>query len=196
MSCMSNLVRSATVVVSAFVLAACASAGTVSRTEMNRTITVRYGHVVDVEEVQLESRAIGNAVLGGIIGALVAGEGNRAEGAAIGAAIGGVGTAAAEGSNTAMAYTIELRDGSMTKVVTEQATVAAGDCVSFEEGEHTNVRRVSETMCDGGTVHPDVAEQHQDAADACHRAKEELLAAEGDEAIDAAVRKVKALCDH
>jgi outer membrane lipoprotein SlyB len=163
---------------------------------MNRTITVRYGQIVSAEEVQLESQALSNAILGGIIGALVAGEGNRAEGAAIGAAVGGVGTAAAEGSNVAWAYTIELRDGSTTKVITEQATVTDGDCVSFEEGEHTNVRRVSDTLCDGGSVHPEVVATHEEVADACHRAKEELLAADGDAAIDAAVRKVKALCDH
>jgi outer membrane lipoprotein SlyB len=175
----------------------CASSGaTVSRADMNQTISVEYGRVVTSEQVQLESSAVSNAVLGGIIGALVAGKGNRAGGAAIGAAIGGVGTAAAEGSNTAFAYTIELSDGGTKKVVTEQSNVNDGDCVSFEEGQHTNVRRVSETLCDGGLVHPEVRTSHSQAADACHEAKEQLIAAEGEAAVDEAVRKVKALCDH
>lgn len=179
-----------------FLLHGCASSGAVSRSEMNRTITVQYGRVLEVEEVQLESQAGSNAVLGGILGAVVAGRGNRLAGAAVGAVAGGALTAAAEGDNKAFSYTIELASGATVKVITEQGNVETGHCVSFEQGSHTNVRQVSDTMCDGGPVHPEVHEEHSDAAEACHAAKEELLAAETSEEIDAAIRKVKALCDH
>ena len=163
---------------------------------MNRTISVQYGRVVGIEQVQLESEAASNAVLGGIIGALAAGRGNRLAGAAVGAVAGGAITAAAEGSNQAVAYTVRLANGSTVKVVTEQAHVAEGDCVSFEQGQHTNIRRVSKTMCGDEPHHPDVHEAHADDAARCHAAKEELLAAETRAEIDNAVRKVQALCDH
>ena len=69
----------------------------------------------------------------------------------------------------------------------------------MESGKTTNLRRVSTALCEPSDPHPvddELQVKHLQEASECHDAKENLLQAESDRDIDAAVRKVKVLCDH
>jgi len=188
----------------ALTTAGCASRGAVNRDSLDSTIAINYGTVATVTPVQLESNATRNAAIGGLVGLLTQARGSGTErlaGAAIGAAVGGLGTKAVEGDNMANSFVIDLIGGSTVKVVTEQQNIAVGDCVSVETGRHTNLRRVSQTLCSSpGQLHPGIDSQishHEQAeADACHQAKEELLKATTEADINALTRKVQVICDH
>ncbi len=85
------------------------------------------------------------------------------------------------------------------KVLTDQREIHTGDCVVVEEsGGMANVRRVSETMCEpeSQSVVEELQAELQEEAAECIAAKEELLAAETDEAMDRALRKMSILCDN
>ncbi len=73
------------------------------------------------------------------------------------------------------------------------------DCVFVEEsGGTANIRRAPATACEPASqaVMKDAAiiEEMQEEASECAAAKQELVDADSDDAIDRAVRKVKLLC--
>jgi len=177
-------------------LTACSNQG-VSRSDMNQSISVRYGMVVNVEQVELKSEAVKGAVVGGLFGAVIGHDALAS--AAIGAAAGGLLTRAAEGSNKANAYTVDMTDGAETKVVTESDNIRMGDCVAIEQGSSANIRLASSVHCEHAghpaLDHPAVAAKEQQEAGACHDAKQLALDAITDEEIDLAVKKVRALCE-
>ena len=177
-------------------LTACSNQG-VSRSDMNQSISVRYGTVVNVEQVALKSEAVKGAVVGGLFGAVIGHDALAS--AAIGAAAGGLLTRAAEGSNKANAYTVDMTDGAETKVVTESDNIRLGDCVAIEQGSTANIRLASTVHCEHAghpaLDHPAVAAKEQQEAGACHDAKQMALEAVTDEEIDLAVKKVRALCE-
>ncbi|MDH3689191.1 MAG: hypothetical protein OEU36_06880 [Gammaproteobacteria bacterium] len=162
--------------------------------------TVQTGIVVSAEQVKLESAAGKGALIGGIAG--YASQGGRsgkkkrkygALGAATGAAIGGATT-----GGRGMAYTVQTAGGSV-RVVTDQTEVRIGDCVTVEQaGKGTaNLRRMSPSACETpvASLPADLQEEFHEEAEECLAAKEELLDAETDDAVQRAVTKVNILCN-
>jgi len=81
--------------------------------------------------------------------------------------------------------------GGKSVISTEQQDIRIGDCVSVEQGDHANIRRVSSYHCEiKNTI---TAEHHQSAADNCQLAKNELNAADTDADITKAAKKVRVL---
>jgi len=167
------------------------------RSDRNVTIEITYGVVESIETVKLKSKAASGAAIGGFAG-LAASSGDTQEnletaaaGAALGALIAHLAT-----KHKAQSYLIRQLDGSEIKVIIDHADAMAGDCVAIEEGPHTNLRRVEQTLCTDGEHHEDVEIQvstQNDAAE-CHAAKEQLLDAATEEEINRAADKVKILC--
>lgn len=177
------------------ILAGCASTG--DQSIRGRELSVRYGEVIGVERVPLPSAAPAGAMVGGFTGLVLAR--NKSPGRQIatgigGAALGGLATRALEGERRGYAYQIRYVNGTESRFITEKDYLRSGDCVAVERGEYANVRRVSDLLC--GPRPPQQADaSHLAQAEQCHRAKEQLLAAENEEAIDSASRKVSILCD-
>ena len=109
--------------------------------------------------------------------------------AAAGAAIQGAAT-----SGEAQEYTVKLVGGGEEKVTTEQDDIRVGDCVSIEQGEHANMRRVSSYHCEQ-SEQSKPPEHHEASANYCQQAKAELAKAETDEDLENAVKKVRVLCE-
>jgi hypothetical protein len=81
--------------------------------------------------------------------------------------------------------------GATEIVNSDQNDLIVGDCVVVEQGQYTNVRRVSSINC-----HLDQQpEHHVSAANNCQKAKDELNQAKTNEEIEQAVIKVRTLCE-
>jgi hypothetical protein len=78
-------------------------------------------------------------------------------------------------------------------MVTDESGLRVGDCVSVERGNFNNLRLVDDARCASRASAPPPQATKQ--ADACVAAKEQLLAAQTDEAFDRAERRVRLLCD-
>jgi outer membrane lipoprotein SlyB len=163
--------------------------------------TIQFGTVRNVEQVQLQSNAAAGALVGGTIGLVASpsrGGGRTARNALVGAAAGGAVTAAAQGNRTGFAYTVELIDGSMTRIISDQREIRPGDCVAIERvGQTANIRREPTAFCARGNAQAVQAVQTvtEAAAARCEGAKEELVNATTPEAIDLASRKIDLLCN-
>ena len=154
--------------------------------------SVNYGTVQSVATTTEESSHAGGAVAGGLIGGLIGPRRHRGLRIAAGAAIG----AAAQGSatgGTVQKYTVKLNNGVEEAITTEQTDIRTGDCVSIEVGDHANIRRVSSYHCE--TKSTTTSDHHQEAADSCQVAKNELVKADTDDEIDNASKKVRILCE-
>ena len=162
---------------------------------MART-TVEFGRITAVRTVDVQSggaQAAGTLV-GGTLG-VMSGSGqsrsNRALRGVAGAAVGNrVGAAA--GSSTAFEYTV-LVGGRTVTMVTEQAGLRVGDCVSVERGNLNNIRLEADERCDAPQATPSDTEIQ--TAYACDAAKRQLLEAETDEEFDRAERRIRLLCN-
>ena len=164
------------------------------RSDRNTVISVTYGTVTGVERVQLESNAATGAVVGGLAGLAIRGGGRTTRSMARGAAIGGVGTRALEGSNQATEYTVRLTNGRDVRMVTDDPSIRMGDCVSVEQGNRGNIRRVSSVHCQD----PKAAEPSADhiaEASACDQAMQALAEATEEAAIELNLRRVRILCE-
>ena len=76
-------------------------------------------------------------------------------------------------------------------MVSDQAGKRVGDCVAVERGAFNNLRLVADSNCNPPTK---PTQTDVNAANACIQAKEQLLAAETDDAFDRAERRVRLLC--
>jgi hypothetical protein len=148
-----------------------------------------------------DGNALGGALVGGAFGAALTrsskGSSRRDRNAAIGAVLGGA--AAASKTRPGRVYTVTTNEGTMIQIATEQTEIRIDDCVFVEEaGGSANIRRAPATACETASqaVMKDAAiiEEMQEEASECAAAKQELVDADSDEAIDRAVRKVKLLC--
>jgi outer membrane lipoprotein SlyB len=155
--------------------------------------SISYGTVASAISVDKESKHGGGALIGGLMGAALAGPRHRGlkimGSAAAGAAIQGSAT-----GYKGMQYTVKLVSGGQVVVTTEQQDIREGDCVTVEQGDHANIRRASSVHCEppGTTTAP---AHHVAASDSCQIAKTELTNATTDDAIDRAVKKVRVLCE-
>jgi outer membrane lipoprotein SlyB len=167
-----------------------------------QSATVRTGTVTAMRSVDLnDGNAIKGALVGGAFGAALTrsskGSSRRDRNAAIGAVLGGA--TAASKTRPGRVYTVTTNEGTMIQVATEQTELRVDDCVFVEEaGGSANIRRAPATACDPASqqVMKDAAiiEEMQEEASECAAAKQELVDADSDDAIDRAVRKVKLLC--
>ena len=162
---------------------------------VGQTATVQFGVVQSAEQVTVGSQAAQGALLGGTIGVLA---GGSARGAITGAAVGGTAAAIAEGDRTAMQYTVRMLDGSSTRIVSDQRQIKINDCVAIERvGSSANIRRESAHYCDPANT--EAVRQVSDASRAsalqCENAKRDLAAAERQQSLDLAIRKVELLCN-
>jgi outer membrane lipoprotein SlyB len=172
--------------------------------------SVSFGRITAVRMVsESDTRTqVGGAVVGGAIGA-AAGSGrsgsNRALGG-IGGAFAGQQLGRLASQRQLFEYTI-LLDGTQTvTMVTDQAGKRVGDCVAVERGTFNNLRLVADSKCNPAPPRaapaapppvpatPKPTQADVSAANACIQAKEQLLAAESDDAFDRAERRVRLLC--
>jgi outer membrane lipoprotein SlyB len=167
-----------------------------------QSATVRTGTVTAMKSVDLnDGNAVGGALVGGAFGAALTrsskSSSRRNRNAAIGAVLGGA--SAASKTRPGRVYTVTTNEGTAIQIATEQTEIRVDDCVFVEEaGGTANIRRAPATACDPASqaVMKDAAiiEEMQEEASECAVAKQELIDAESDDAIDRAVRKVKLLC--
>ncbi len=167
-----------------------------------QSVTVRTGTVTAMRSVDLnDGNAVGGALVGGAFGAALTrsskGSSRRDRNAALGAVLGGA--AAASKTRPGRIYTVTTNEGTAIQIATEQTEIRVDDCVFVEEaGGSANIRRAPATACDPASqqVMEDAAiiEEMQEEATECAAAKQELVDADSDAAIDRAVRKVQLLC--
>lgn len=164
---------------------------------------ISIGVVVGTENVQMQSEAAKSAVVGGVVGyhatSSKSSRSRKRRNAAIGAVALGGARRAGEGDLRGTLYTVQMFDGSVMKVVSDQSEIHRGDCVTVEQvKDNANVRRVDPTMCEPASqeVVKELQPEFVEEADECYQAKQELLAAESDADVDRAARKVKILCNN
>jgi outer membrane lipoprotein SlyB len=167
-----------------------------------QSVTVQYGTVTGVREVDLKSGAVpGGAVVGGALGLASAGgksSGKKARNALVGAAAGGAIAGAAQGSQKGMLYNVEIGASGMIQVVSDQREIRSGDCVAVERaGDTANIRRVSSGYCDKANeaAVKSVGDSARKEAEECAAAKQQLVEATSTQAADLAGRKVALLCN-
>ena len=155
-------------------------------------ITINYGVVESAVTTTEESSHAGGALAGGLMGAMIGPDRHRGlrmvAGAGIGAAVQGSAT-----GGTVQQYSVKLNSGGQTIISTELQDIRTGDCVSIEQGDSANIRRVSSYHCE--TKNTTTEDHHQAAADSCQIAKNELVKADTDDAITNAAKKVRILCE-
>jgi outer membrane lipoprotein SlyB len=175
------------------------STPTVPRNQLNSSFDIRYGTVESVESIKIQSQAAQGAVTGGLIGGLTSGHSHRGQHALEGAVAGALLTALLEGNRRGYQYTVDFDDGSITKVNTESAGIAQGDCVAVELGQTANIRRTSAVHCEhtdhAALAEPVVHAKRQTEAAECHTAKDMALQATTQEATDIALKKVRVFCE-
>lgn len=167
-------------------------------------VNVSYGRITAVRQVDIQNQGAQAAgtLVGGALG-VASGSGqsrsNRALRGIGGAAVGSR-VAGAAGSTTGFEYTV-LIGGQTIRMVTEQAGLRVGDCVSVERGQFNNIRLADDARCSPppGARAPTpaaapVPAAAQAEANACLQAKEQLLNASTDEEFDRAERRMRLLC--
>lgn len=178
----------------AALMVGCASQST--PTARGYELRVRYAEVIDIERVKMPSAAPAGAVVGGFTGLVIARDRSTrsqlASGAG-GAALGALAARALEGDRLGYSYRLRFNDGSVSQFITEKGYLQLGDCVSVERGQYANIRRVPNSMCDGGSATA-VDPVHLREAQQCSDAKDQLLAAKTDEEVQLASRKVDVIC--
>ena len=167
-----------------------------------QSVTVRTGTVTALRTVDLNDKsAVGGALVGGAFGAALTrsskSTGRRNRNAAIGAVLGGA--AAASSTRPGRVYTVTTNEGTMIQIATEQTEIRIDDCVFVEEaGSTANIRRAPATACEPASADvmsdAEIVDEMREEASECAAAKQELIDADSDDAVDRAVRKVKLLC--
>lgn len=188
-------VLSATLVAS---LAGCASTDPVTGSTRNEVISVQYGTVENIQQVAMAPDYGAGSVIGGALGLLATmghSGASQVGGAAVGAGLGAL--VAKETAGTGEKFTVRLVNNSTIDIVTESQGIALGDCVSIEQGQHANIRRVSSVMCT--TPPSDPAYAPMNAANVqesqeCQEVKRELLNATTEQATNIAYKKMHAFC--
>src|SRR5688572_18780987 len=176
--------------------------GAAQAQKAGQSVTIQYGKVTGIREVDLKSGAVPKgALVGGALGLASAGgksSGKKARNTIVGAAAGGAIAGAAQGSTHGMMYQVDVGAGGMIQVVSDQRELRTGDCVAVERaGDTANVRRVSAGYCEKANeaAVKSVADEAQKDAEECAAAKQQLVDATTTQAADLAGRKVALLCN-
>jgi len=157
--------------------------------EAGQSVMLQYGTVEGVKIVQNDGKRAAGTAFGGLAGAAIAKD-HRGLGMLAGGLIGG-GIEKHHTAGTLNQYSVRLPTGATMIVNSDQNDLIVGDCVVVEQGQYTNVRRVSSINCH-------LAQQpqhHVEAAGNCQKAKDELNNAKTNEEIEQAVIKVRTLCE-
>jgi outer membrane lipoprotein SlyB len=167
-----------------------------------QSVSIQYGKVAAVRDVDLKSGAVpAGALVGGALG-LASGSGKssgkKARNTVLGAAAGSAIAGAAQGSQKGMMYQVEIASGDMIQVVSDQREIRTGDCVAVEKaGDTANIRRVSASYCEksnDAAVKAVAGEARKDAEE-CAAAKQQLVEATTAPEADLAGRKITLLCN-
>lgn len=183
-------------------LGSAAVAGCAAQSQrVGQSATVNFGVVRSAEQITLDSNAAEGALIGGTLG-LARSRGSsgsrRVANSLVGAALGGAVASAVEGSRDGMAYTVDMLDGSTTRIVTDQREIRTDDCVAIERvGQTANIRRVTDDYCSAAnrTAVNLVVSTARANAVACQGAKQELANASTNDEADLAARKIELLCN-
>ena len=156
---------------------------------------VSYGRITAVTQgsASAGNAQTGGAVVGGALG-LISGSGQSSSNQAlrtIGGAAAGRRVGAMASSRPTFEYTVLLGGTSTIRIVTDEAGMRLGDCVSVERGNFNNLRLVDDARCDRPAPPTPAAVSE---ANACQQAKEALLRADTDADFDRAERRVRLLC--
>ena len=166
-----------------------------------QSMQIQYGYVVASRYVEEKSNAGKGAVIGGAIG-LYSGKGKSSgtkfRRTAAGAVVGGATASAVQGSRDAREYQVRTASGVIV-IISDQTEINVDDCVVVETPSkgNANIRRVANTYCDPASaeVVAELQDEMLEEAEECVMAKQELAAADTDEAVDRALRKISILCD-
>lgn len=161
-----------------------------------QSTTVSYGRITEVRKVDLRDQSAANrgALIGGLAG-VATGSGqsssNRALRGVGGAAVGrSVGRAAS--TSTGFEYTV-LMGNQTTRIITENAGLRVGDCVSVERGSFNNIRLAPDERCDRPARA--VTGDARTDANACVEAKNQVMKANTDADFNRAERRMRLVCD-
>ena len=190
----SAMIRLVALCMAAAITAGCA---TQSPSARGTEVTIRYASIVSVSRVPLPSAAPAGAIVGGFTGLALshrASTGGRVAAGVGGAALGTLATRALEGDRLGYSYRLRFLDDSESDFVTEKGYLRVDDCVAMESGSHKNLRRGSAIVCDSRPAVRSSVAMHQSNAEQCHQAKEQLLIAQGNAAINDAAREVEIIC--
>ena len=168
--------------------------------EANAQTTVTYGRITAVRQVDIQNQGARSAgtLVGGALG-VASGSGQSASNRALrgvgGAAVGNR-LAGAASSSTGFEYTVLIGGTNTIRMVTEQAGLRVGDCVSVERGQFNNIRLADDARCAAAANAPvaPVPANAQAEANACAAAKDQLLNAATDADFDRAERRMRLLC--
>ena len=154
------------------------------------SMSLQYGTVSAVGEVQAAAKHTRGRLLGGIAGAVIADD-HPGLGAIAGGLIGGGIEGHVTSKKVLLRFKVSLNNGDTIVIDTEQRDIVLGDCVVVEQGQYANIRRVSSINChlDQKPAH------HVEAATNCQRAKDELNTAKTQDDVEIAVIKVRTLCE-
>jgi outer membrane lipoprotein SlyB len=167
-----------------------------------QSVTIQYGKVTGVRDVDLNSGAVpAGALVGGSLGIMSGSgksSGKKARKAIVGAAAGSAIAGAAQGSQKGALYQIDAGPNGVVQVVSDQREIRTGDCVAVEKaGDTANVRRVSESFCqkaNEAAVNA-VADVSKKEAEECASVKQQLVDAATPQEADLASRKIALLCN-
>ena len=157
--------------------------------QAGQSVMLQYGTVEGVKTVHDDGKRAAGTAVGGLAGAAIAKD-HRGLGMLAGGLIGG-GIEKHHTAGTLNQYTVRLPTGATLVVNSDQNDLIVGDCVVVEQGQYTNVRRVSTINCHLAQQ----PEHHVEAAGNCQKAKDELNKAKTNEEIEQAVIKVRTLCE-
>ena len=188
-------VLSATLVAS---LVSCASTDPMTGSTRNEIISVQYGTVENIQQVAMSPDYGAGSLIGGALGLLATSGHSTASqvgGAAAGAGLGAL--IAKETAGTGEKFTIRLVNNNTIDIVTENQNIQLGDCVSVEQGQHANIRRVSSVMCTtpaSDPAYPSMNAANVQESQECQAVKRELLNAKTEQETSIAYKKMQAFC--
>jgi hypothetical protein len=191
--------RQTTLIFISLFVTGCAATDPGTGSTRGEVISVVYGTVMQIEQVQMDPKYGTGALVGGGLGLAAASRrsGTTQAGAAIAGALIGAMIQKSQ-AGTADKYTVRLNNGGTIQIVTEHHDIRSGDCVSVEQGKHANLRRVSPIMCGSPQAHPDYQDMHEanvEESEECLATKQELLAATTETDADLAYKKMRAFCE-
>ena len=168
---------------------------------------VQYGRITNAVATTVNNQSaqtVGTLVGGGV--GLASGSGQSGSNRALrtlGGAAAGRGISNLATRSQAFEYTV-LIDGTTTvRIVSEQAGKRVGDCVAIEQGQFSNIRLVPDSRCNPAPrpaapvpapAPAPAPAADVEAANACEQAKQQVLAAETDDAFALAERRMRLLC--
>jgi hypothetical protein len=170
----------------------------------------RVTNVTPTTVTDSSARNVGTIVGGGVGLATGGGQSssNRALRTAVGATAGrNVGNMASR--SQAFEYTVLIGGTNTVRIVSDQAGKRVGDCVAVEQGQFNNIRLVADSRCSPPPAQRAAAPAAApapapapvaagpaeiEAANACDQAKQQVLAADTDDAFALAERRMRLLC--